>query len=88
MRKDMVKKFLKSRRTGFYFAVAREGDVGADDLVHFLSREQNRVSVADITRLYAFDKNDFAGMRRAVEVSALPHSWRSYFRERLHSLAE
>jgi MOSC domain-containing protein YiiM len=88
MRKDMVKKFLKSRRTGFYFAVAREGDVGAGDLVHFLSREQNRVSVADITRLYAFDKNDFAGMRRAVEVSALPHSWRSYFRERLHSLAE
>ena len=86
-REDMVKKFLKSRRTGFYFAVAREGEVGAGDPIQFLSREGNRVSVADITRLYAFDKNDFAGMRRAVEVPALPESWRGYFRDRLQSAA-
>jgi MOSC domain-containing protein YiiM len=84
-RPDMVKKFLHSRRTGFYFAVAREGEVGAGDPVHFLSREENTVSVADITRLYAFDKNDLAGMRRAVEVPALPDGWRSYFCERLRS---
>ena len=76
-REDMVKKFLKSRRTGFYFAVAREGEVGAGDPIQFLSHEGIRVSVADITRLYAFDKNDFAGMRRAVEVPALPESWRA-----------
>ena len=87
MREDMVKKFLKSRRTGFYFAVAREGEVGAGDPIHFLGREGHRVSVADITRLYAFDKNDFAGMRRAVEVPALPESWRVYFRDRLQSAA-
>jgi len=85
MREDMVKQFLKSRRTGFYFAVAREGEIGAGDPIQFLSREENRVSIADITRLYAFDRNDFAGMRRAVEVSALPDSWRDYFRERLKS---
>lgn len=87
MREDIVKKFLKSRRTGFYFAVAREREVGAGDPIHFLSREGHRVSVADITRLYAFDKNDFAGMRRAVEVPALPVSWRGYFRDRLQSAA-
>src|SRR5215510_5494478 len=28
---DMVKRFLASRRTGFYLAVAREGEVGAGD---------------------------------------------------------
>lgn len=88
MREDMVKRFLKSRRTGFYFAVAVEGTVGAGDPIHFLSREKNRVSVADITRLYAFDKKDFTGMRRAVEVSALPDSWRDYFRERLLPTAD
>jgi MOSC domain-containing protein YiiM len=85
MRRDMVKKFLHSRRTGFYFAVAREGEVGAGDPVHFLGREENQVSVDDITRLYAFDKNDLAGMRRAIEVPALPDGWRSYFCERLRS---
>ena len=81
MREDMVKRFLRSRRTGFYFSVAREGDIGAGDPFHFLSREENRVSVADITRLYAFDRNDLVGMRRAAAIKALPESWRSYFIE-------
>jgi MOSC domain-containing protein YiiM len=81
MREDMVKRFLRSRRTGFYFSVAREGDIGAGGPFHFLSREENRVSVADITRLYAFDRNDLAGMRRAAATKALPESWRSYFIE-------
>lgn len=84
-RRDMVRKFLRSRRTGVYFAVAREGEVGAGDPVHFLSRDENRMSVAEITRLYAFDKNDFAGMRRALAVAALPHGWHRFFSERMPS---
>jgi MOSC domain-containing protein YiiM len=82
-RDDMVKRFLKSRRTGFYFAVAREGEIGTGDRFQLLSRDTNRVSVADITRLYAFEENDLTGMRRAVEVKALPDGWRDYFRARL-----
>ena len=83
----MVKRFLKSRRTGFYFAVAREGEIGASDRIEFLSRDEHRVSVADITRLYVFDKDDRLGMRRAMEIKALPDSWRNYFRERLETAA-
>jgi len=86
-RDDMVKRFLKSRRTGFYFAVAREGEIGAGDRIHFLSRDEGRVSVADITRLYAFERNDLDGMRRAAEVKALPDGWRDYFRGRLETEA-
>jgi len=86
-RDDMVKLFLKSRRTGFYFAVAREGEIGAGDRIHFLSRDEGRVSVADITRLYAFERNDLDGMRRAAEVKALPDGWRDYFRGRLETAA-
>jgi MOSC domain-containing protein YiiM len=83
--RDMVKRFLRSRRTGFYFSVAREGDIGAGDAIQVLGRDENRVSVADITRLYAFDRKDFAGMRRAANVKTLPDSWKSYFDERIHS---
>ena len=83
MREDMVKRFLRSRRTGLYFSVAREGEIGAGDSIHFLSRDENRVSVADITRLYAFDRNDLGGMRRAAAVKALPENWRRYFIERV-----
>jgi MOSC domain-containing protein YiiM len=88
MRRDMVKKFLGSRRTGVYFAVAREGEVGAGDSIHVLGRDSHRVSVAEITRLYAIDKNDFAGMRRVLAVPALPHGWRRFFDERMQSATE
>lgn len=85
-RNDMVRRFLKSRRTGFYCAVLREGELGVGDAIQFFSREDNHVSVADITRLYAFDKQDLTGMRRAAELRDLPESWRSYFRERVEKL--
>ena len=86
-REDMVKRFLKSRRTGFYCAVLREGAINSGDAIHFLSRDDHHVTVADITRLYAFDRKDFAAMRRAIEVQALSESWRGYFRERIEKSA-
>lgn len=84
-RDDLVKRFLKSRRTGFYCAVLREGKIEAGDEVHLLSREENRVTVADITRIYAFEKTDFATMRRAGAVKILPQSWKDYFRKQLRN---
>ena len=82
-RADMVKRFLASRRTGFYFAVLEEGMVQAGDTFAYVERSTHGISVADITRLYAFDKDDWATMRRVVEVEALPESWRAYFQQRL-----
>ena len=37
-RDDMIKRFLRSRRTGFYLAVRREGEVGAGDSIVIESR--------------------------------------------------
>lgn len=86
-RADMVKLFLASRRTGFYFAVLKEGVVKAGDTIELLRQDENKVTVADITRLYAFDKDDAATTRRAVQVEALPESWVDYFRNRLEKMA-
>lgn len=80
-RNDMVRRFLRSRRTGFYCAVWREGMIEAGDTIHVISRDEHRITVADITRLYAFDKSDYAGMRRAIEAHSLSESWRGYFRQ-------
>jgi MOSC domain-containing protein YiiM len=82
-RDDMVKRFLKSRRTGFYCAVLREGEIGAGDGIEFLGREPSKITVADITRIYAFDKNDTITLRRAAALEALSEDWRDYFREQL-----
>jgi MOSC domain-containing protein YiiM len=83
---NIVKRFLASRRSGFYFAVAQEGMVGAGDALQLSGREQEEISVADIVRLYVFDKNDAAGLRRATEIAALPESWKRYFRRQLANL--
>jgi len=82
---DMVKRFLDSRRTGFYLAVSREGDVGAGDEIKEISRDPQGVSVADITRLYIekrYSAADIELLQRALTVEALPNGWKDYFRER------
>jgi MOSC domain-containing protein YiiM len=86
---DMVKRFFASRRTGFYLAVAREGEVGAGDDIKVISRDANAVPVSEITRLYAekrYSDSDADLMRKALRVEALPESWKEYFRGRLEKL--
>jgi len=82
----MVKRFLASRRTGFYLAVVREGDLGAGDAIVPAGEDPQRLRVADITRLYvarAFDRDDAATAKKALDVAALPESWKEYLRDRL-----
>lgn len=85
-RDDFVKLFLKSGRTGFYFAVTREGEVGAGDEIAPIGRDPDGLAVAEITRLYTTGRDDVAGLRRAAEVGALPAGWRDFFRERANAL--
>src|SRR5881394_1036648 len=69
-RADIIKRFLQSGRTGFYFAVMTEGFVEAGDEIELLSRDPNNITIADITRLYAFEKDDLETMRRAAKLEA------------------
>ena len=88
---DMVKRFLASGRTGFYLAVTREGEVGADDDIKTTNRDPNGVPVSEITRLYLakrYAHDDAASVHRALRVAALPESWKEYFRERLRQAGE
>lgn len=87
-RADILRRFLASGRTGFYFSVQSEGEIGAGDELELISRDAHAVSVSDITRLYAKDKRDVEGMRRAIEVDALPDDWREFFREKMEKLSE
>ena len=85
-RADIIKRFLVSGRTGFYFSVLKEGEVGAGDEIKSISRDENNVTIADITRLYAHDKMDIVKMRRALEVKALPESWKDFFRKQIEKV--
>ncbi len=82
-RDDIVKRFLKSGRPGFYFSVIQEGEVGAGDALELDYREAADVTVADILRLYVTDKQNLSLTQRAVQVAALADGWRDYFQRRL-----
>jgi MOSC domain-containing protein YiiM len=82
----MVKRFLASKRSGFYFSVAREGEVGAGDAIKQVSRDPNHVSISEINRLYFADiykDTDIEVVRRALQVAVFPESWKEDFRARL-----
>jgi MOSC domain-containing protein YiiM len=76
-RDDMIKRFLRSRRSGFYFSVIEPGKVSAGSTIEILSRDPDRVTVADIGRLYLGKTRDRELLQRATNVSALPESWKA-----------
>jgi MOSC domain-containing protein YiiM len=82
-RMDILKKFLASGRSGIYFKVLEEGEVGAGDPIIQIKKDTNRVGITDIVRLYSSDREDIEMMRRAVKVEALPEGWRDYFLEQI-----
>lgn len=82
-REDMVKRFLASGRTGYYLAVAAEGDVGAGDRIELLAAHPAGIAVSEITRVYAADRDDLEAVERLVALDVLPGDWRSYFERKL-----
>src|SRR5258708_7386274 len=87
-RPDIIRKFLQSRRTRLYFSVLKEGEVQAGDRIGFISRNRMGIALSDITRLYAFEKDDLLTLRRAAKLEALSESWRGYFQKRLEKLED
>ena len=85
-RPDMLKRFLKSQRTGFYFGVLDEGTVQAGDKITLLSHHAAGLTVADVTRLYTTERGNTTLLAKAISVEALPESWRSYFQHQLERL--
>ena len=76
-RDDFPDLFLASRRTGFYFVVIEEGELGEGDTLDPVHREANRVSIADLLRIeYGHEGTDIHLIERALKVETLTPGWR------------
>jgi MOSC domain-containing protein YiiM len=83
-REDMPDRFLESGRTGFYFAVVDEGELGKGDTLQPIHRDANRISVRDLLRLsYGVGHQEVQLIERALNVEALSPSWRKRLLQRL-----
>jgi MOSC domain-containing protein YiiM len=73
---DMIKRFLKSRKSGFYFAVVEPGIVAPGSEISIVSRDPQRVSVADILKLYLDRGRNVELAQRVQLLDALPEGWK------------
>jgi len=84
-RDDILARFLRSGRSGFYFSVEQEGQVESGESVEFLSRAPEGITIAEMNRLYVEDKYNLQLLNKAIHTAALPEDWRDYLRKRLHA---
>jgi MOSC domain-containing protein YiiM len=84
-RDDILKRFMESGRSGFYFSVIEEGLVAAGDAIERIQEDANGIAVSDINRLFK-QGTDRALLRRVTQLEALPVDWREHFAEQLATL--
>jgi MOSC domain-containing protein YiiM len=85
-RDDILKRFLQSGRSGFYFSVIQEGLLAAGDEIERIHQEDtNGITVSDINKLY-YQGTDVPSMRRVIQLNALPADWREHFTAKLAEL--
>jgi MOSC domain-containing protein YiiM len=85
-RDDMIKRFLSSGRSGFYFSVIEPGDVRSGSKVEILNRDPDGVTVSDIVRLYLGHSRDPELLLRAMNLSSLPGHWRTQLLQRAQNV--
>ncbi len=82
-RPDMLKRMLRSGRTGFYLRVLHEGTLAPGDRIEHVPAGADAITVTDVVRLYTVDADNRELLERAVQNAVLPAGWRSYFQTRL-----
>jgi MOSC domain-containing protein YiiM len=83
-RTDIIRRFQKSLRSGFYLAVLRTGEIGAGDKIEIISRDENKVTVEEIVKLK--EQVDAETLRRALKTDALPMAMKLKFQLQLSKL--
>ena len=63
---EFTKRFLESRRMGFYFRVLQEGEVGAGDAIELIEGAEESVTIAEFIEFTQFQTHDPVGLRRVL----------------------
>src|SRR5271163_1815502 len=82
-RDDMIERLLYSGRSGFYFSVEQEGEVGVGDSVELVSQNHDGITIAEMNQLFVQEKYNHDLLEKAIATAPLPETWREYFLPRL-----
>jgi MOSC domain-containing protein YiiM len=81
-RKDIIRRFQQSLRSGFYLSVAKTGEIEAGDRIEFVERDPNVVTIEELVKLKE-GKSALEIARRALQIEALPENWKQRIRKML-----
>jgi MOSC domain-containing protein YiiM len=81
-RADMIKRFWKSGRSGFYFSVVEEGELQAGDSLELERPGDPAVSITEVLALYRNPAPEREDLERAL-ATPLTSEWKEELRERL-----
>lgn len=68
---DILKPFLQSGRSGFYFRVVEEGSVSADAPLEIISRDPRMVSVRALLGMFRLGEGDCESIEKVLQIDAL-----------------
>jgi MOSC domain-containing protein YiiM len=80
-RADMLKLFWKSGKAGIYFAIAKEGELGAGDDIELVEEHPAQVAVADVVRVFKRETRDPEMYARVMQ-APIAGSWKEEIQER------
>jgi MOSC domain-containing protein YiiM len=84
-RDDILERFLRSGRSGFYFSVEQEGRVASGDAFKFISQDRHGITIAEMNRLFVSENYNRELLQKALDTDSLPEEWQEYFSRRLDS---
>jgi len=85
-RSDMIEKFWLSGRSGFYFSVITEGEIGANDVIDRMAVGTGKISISEVLQLAGGVEPDRSQLERVLQ-SPLPDPWKRNFTARFTDTA-
>ncbi|MDV3457313.1 MOSC domain-containing protein [Sphingomonas sp. HF-S4] len=81
--RDMARRMQDSGRTGWYYRVIEEGEVGPDDTLHLLDRAAPEWTIDRLRRILYVDVKDRDSLAAIAALPLLPARWRETAARRL-----
>ena len=78
----ILKEFLESGRSGFYFSVTQEGALKAGDEIRVIPSGSDQITIAEANHLMIAKSVSSELLQRALGSANLSANWREHFREK------
>jgi len=78
--KHFPRRFTEALRPGAYLRIIVEGEVGAGDEIRVLARPEHELTIRDVLRIYAFDRQEVG---RLLATPGMSGSWQRWAADQL-----